>query len=115
VDDLDRLGVETLPSGVKSGVHYFHLSLPVEDGVDEARLNRQRRIEAIRETLRKRTFSHVLGSLDPYGAKLGVTNPPVGTRRGASPFVDFGHGGFEHPRALFVRPSEIVYVMGADG
>lgn len=107
VDDLDRLGIDTLPSGIRDGVHYFHLSPPMEEGTDESRLSRQRKVEAIRDSLRKRHFGG-----NALGVPDGTTNGS--SKRSASPFVDFAHGGFENPRALFVRPTEIVYVLGAE-
>jgi hypothetical protein len=130
VDDLDRLGVETLPAGARGGVHYFHLTPPNEDAMDEARLVRQRRIESIRETLRvgSRAYGAYnnavgMGSIDPLRmragstGKLSVPGAMAGgpTKRSVSPFMEYGQGfGFENPRALFVRPSEIVFVMGAE-
>ena len=112
VDDLHRLGVPTLPTGIKAGVHYFHLSPPADDPVDEARLARQRRIDKIRDSLKKRPFGLGLGLPDVYGGGNG--HGQSGNKRSASPYVDFGAGGFENPRALFVRPSDIVFVMGAE-
>ena len=41
-----------------------------------------------------------------------------GSKRSVSPFAiqEHGHGGagFENPKALFVRPHEVVFVLGAD-
>jgi hypothetical protein len=112
VDDLHRLGVPTLPTGTKGGIHYFHLTPPMDDSVDDARLARQRRIETIRDSLKKRPFGLGLGLPDTCGG--GAAHSQGSTKRSASPYVDFGAGGFENPRALFVRPSDIVYVMGAE-
>lgn len=110
VDDLDRLGVETLPSGVQSGIHYFHLTPPQEEYINENKISRRRKLEQIRETLRKTAKS--INSL--------TVDPQFGAKRAISPFMDFNMGGggythgFENPRAMFVRPSEIVFVMGAE-
>lgn len=107
VDDLDRLGIDTLASGAQDGIHYFHLSPPMDDEQDEARLARQRKVEIIRDSLRRRRFGN--GGLTVSDAIIHG-----GSKRSASPFVDFAHAGFENPRALFVRPTEIVYVLGAE-
>jgi len=101
-----------LPTGVKAGVHYFHLSTPTDDSIDEVRLARQRRIEAIRDSLKKRPSGLGLGLPDTYGGGNG--HGQGGNKRSGSPYVDFGASGFENPRALFVRPSDIVFVMGAE-
>ena len=99
VDDLGRFNVPTLPSGTMDGIHYFHLTPYSEpDEQREYREARQRRIEAIRLSLRRRTVSN--GNFDAH--------VPSG-----SPYIEPGLE-VDHPRALFVRPSEIVYVMGAE-
>lgn len=112
VDDLDRFGVETLPTGAKSGVRYFHFSPPDAPAGDEARSIRQRRISAIADSLSGR------GVRRPNGLGLAVNGnnslgPPADTRRAASPFVADWTAP-EKPRALFVRPSEVLFVMGAE-
>ena len=66
-------------------------------------------------------MSSGLGGLGGYGGlgamgyrgqqSLGVPPDPLNGR--LSPFPEV-HAGFENPRALFVRPSEIVYVVGAE-
>jgi len=111
VDDLDRLDIPTLPSGSQNGIHYFHLTQPSPEEVDSHRQARQRRIEAIREGLRREPSNITLGR-DQYNTGLGLM--AATTKRSASPYIEFGGQAFENPRALFVRPSEIVFVMGAE-
>jgi len=113
VDDLERFGVETLPTGAKDGVRYFYFTKPSTVATDsEAKARRQRRIAAIAESLptsRKRFNGHSLSGIG--GANSLV--PPKDPRRAASPFVaDWAPP--EKPRALFVRPHEVVFVMGAE-
>lgn len=101
VDDLERFGVETLPTGAKGGIRYFHFTKPATNSTDaDARTRRQRRIATIAESLppRRRFNGLGLAGLD---------------RRAVSPFVS-DWAAPENPRALFVRPSEIVFVMGAE-
>jgi hypothetical protein len=140
VEDYDRLGVETLPSGSKDGLHYFHKTDLLEFGHNpspaeqEVRHNRQRRIESIREGLKRKPNRNntAPGSGNSHLMGLGLGLPPVSggfghnqlgveglRKRSTSPFVgDWGIGsaftGFENPRVLFVRPSDVVFVIGAE-
>ena len=115
MDDLDRFDIPTLDSGSKDGIHYFHLTPPASEAVDEQRQSRQRRIEAIRESLRRKDSNTKLGVVGRDGFIHGLASGVgVTTKRSASPYVEFGGEGLEHPRALFVQPSEIVFVMGAE-
>jgi hypothetical protein len=79
--------------------------------MEEHRQNRQRRIEAIRESLRRKESNSTLGvpSRDGFASANGGM-----IKRSTSPYVDFGGQGFENPRALFVRPGEIIFVNGAE-
>ncbi|RXK42234.1 hypothetical protein M231_00592 [Tremella mesenterica] len=112
-DDLTKYEVSTLPSGAMDGIHYFSLSLPdLSNGMPESeRIARQRKIEIIREGLKRSKFSNV-GS----GSEIRGTNRGRG-KRSVSPFIGsngLGWEGFDNPRALFVRPNEVVFVMGAE-
>jgi hypothetical protein len=95
-EDLARFGVETLPAGSQGGYHYFDLTPPL---------------------IGKKTMG--------LGADLTLTNKERtsgrGTQRSVSPFLlPTGPGGgddwmvSEELRALFVRPREVVYVVGAE-
>jgi hypothetical protein len=118
VDDLERFGVETLSTGAKGGVRYFHFTKSATATTDQdAKNKRQRRIAAIAESLpsSRRRFNG-LGLAGP-GLGLGGNGhslaAPHDPRRAASPFVaDWAPP--EKPRALFVRPHEVVFVMGAE-
>jgi hypothetical protein len=154
VEDLDRFGVDTLPAGSQAGVHYFHLTHtdPVQTEQDarteaeyEIRAARQRKVETIREGIRKaggRTQAATAGAGAGVGLGLGLggglgggivggggtgglggmggeRGSGRGSKRSASPFVSPAQGqgewvGKEGLRALFVRPSEVVYVVGAE-
>ena len=108
VEDLDRFEVDTLPSGAKEGIHYFHLS-PAKSHPDvEAKLARQRRLDAIRESMSRKS-SKLFG----LGLGLGRPQETRTTKRSVSPFAQ-DWNGFERPRALFVRPSEVVFILGAE-
>ena len=108
VEDLERFGVDTLPTGASGGTHYFHLTLPTESPDLDAKAVRQRRIDAIREGLSKK-------SAKLFGLGLGIGRPgdPRPSKRSVSPFVQ-DWGTIDRPRALFVRPSEVVFIMGAE-
>lgn len=152
VEDLDRFGVNTFPAGSQDGIHYFHLTssssttssdstLRVSESEYDQRLARQRKIELIREGLKKSNTGYTpksngvgLGMMPMInGLGLGLASSIGGergsgrgtTRRSISPFVGpggvgpgGGNGvdwvGTEGLRALFVRPSEVVYVVGAE-
>ena len=122
----------TLPSGVKADTHYFHFTSPDpsslgSDGEQEAtheqRIMRQRRIEQIRMGLRERKISAAGGragtTAKARNGSLGVgyAGTAGGVSRATSPYaghasgVDWVSGEM---RALFVRPSEVVYVVGAE-
>ncbi|ORX34351.1 hypothetical protein BD324DRAFT_583444 [Kockovaella imperatae] len=121
-EELDRFNVSTLDSGSLDGIHYFHLSSQEGNMEDvDVRLARQRRIEVIREGL-ERPVGLGLGTIGRHRAAglpapgtfgLGVDN--LGTKRSKSPtpFTD-GFGTIVNPRVLFVRPSEVVFVLGAE-
>lgn len=149
VEDLARLGVSTLPSGSKDGIHYFYLSQPNQDvsngdehGVgskyDELlRNDRQRKVEAVRDRIGgtlKNGFSGrgntglglglgfggggVTSGLGPGLQIPGRGGSSRGAKRSISPypsdiFGSLGTAGMENPRAMFVRPSEVVFVLGA--
>lgn len=123
-EDLDRFGVVTLPSGSKEGVHYFHLTPPQSDTHTHAladadvRAARQRQLERIREGLGNKSKLVGLGlglGLSPAIGASGMGLHPASAtmKRSASPFVG-DWAPVEAPRALFVRPSEVVYVLGAE-
>jgi len=100
--------VDTLPSGSKEGVHYFHLS-PSEDLHNlDAKAARQRRLDVIREGMPKRS-----AKLFGLGLGLGRPQEPRVPKRSISPSMQ-DWGGIERPRALFVRPSEVVFILGAE-
>jgi hypothetical protein len=116
VDDLERLGVETLPTGAKDGIRYFHFTkrpagYPASGAPDAERARRQRRITAIAESLPSPRKRYATG----LGLGLGpsLAPPSADARRAASPFAA-DWAPLERPRALFVRPSEVVFVMGAE-
>jgi hypothetical protein len=143
-EDLDRFGIDTFPAGSRNGVHYFHLTQkdPVQTVYEakaeaeyESRIARQRKIEVIKEGLERVREKSVSGlaptlkkatglELDLSRGLGGESGFPRGTSRSMSPFV--GPGGTGHLqggadwlgvaglRALFVRPSEVVYVVGAE-
>lgn len=108
VEDLDRFGIETLPTGARNGVRYFHFTVPSTPApgpeARQAREMRLRRIGSIADSLPRRRL----------GA-LGLSNPST---RSASPFGGSSYAAEwvapEKPRALFVRPEEVLFVMGAD-
>ena len=108
VEDLDRFGVDTLPTGSKEGVHYFHMTTPEEPPDLVARSARQRRIDDIRKGIAKR-------SAKLFGLGLGLGRPGESRipKRSISPLAQ-DWGGIERPRALFVRPSEVVFILGAE-
>jgi hypothetical protein len=123
-EDLERFGVPTLASGAKEGVHYFHLTpTALDEGVNmDAKASRLRQIDRIREGLGKpsRLLGLGLGLANGgHGLGLGLPIPTGlggergGTKRSASPFVG-DWTPVERPRALFVRPSEVVFIMGAE-
>lgn len=135
--------MSTLPNGSKDGIHYFHLTQktesPMLNGEKEhngtVRSARQRKVEVIRESLAgngtgRSRFGSPMGFATPRGqgqypdglglglamALGGRGGSDRGIRRSVSPLV-MGMdlvGGFEQPRALFVRPSEVVFVLGAE-
>jgi hypothetical protein len=122
-EDLDRFGVVTLPSGSKEGVHYFHLTPPQSDTYTladaDVRAARQRQLERIREGLGKKSKLVGLGLGLGLGLGPGIgaggmgLHPSSAAMRSASPFVA-EWAPVEGPRALFVRPSEVVFVLGAE-
>jgi hypothetical protein len=56
-----------------------------------------------------------LGLPHSYDMGYGGSNGNV-SKRSISPFPiqENGSGGFENPKALFVRPHEVVFVLGAE-
>lgn len=123
-------------------MHYFHLTQtdPVQTTYEaraeaefDARTARQRKIETIRDGLRKGGGGPA-GKSVGLGLGLGFGLPPTSTgigergqsrrggKRSISPFVPGAQGGAagsdwvgsQGLRALFVRPSEVVYVVGAE-
>jgi hypothetical protein len=123
VDEMGKLDLQTLPNGSKDGIHYFHLGQPSSDDDQELesqsqshRDTRQRRVDAVRERIGN-ARSRLRGQADLGGLGLGFPGrggSARGAKRSLSPYMlNGGHGVPESPRALFVRPSEIVYVMGA--
>lgn len=122
VDDLERLGVETLPTGARDGVRYFHftapaaLSTPGDQNHPDKRALRQRRIANIAESLPGRQGRSNIRqpSIAALALGGGLAPPPADPRRASSPFAASEWAAPERPRALFVRPSEVVFVMGAD-
>ena len=135
VDDPARLGLPALPSGSKDGIHYFHLAKPSSqysdnhdpDHEDMVRNIRQRKIEAVRERLggaRNGRYGSSTESRGQLGSGLGLGIPGRrgsgrGAKRSISPYPSdmlgsgAGGGGMENPRAMFVRPNEVVFVLGA--
>lgn len=138
MDDPARLGVSTLPHGSKNGIHYFHLGqVPSHDDDEKSgaaheveRNRRHRKVDAVRERLAngKSRF----GATKGFGSRanlfadlgLGVGVPGRGgsgrgMKRSLSPYPGGSAGEtsqgkkMDNPRALFVRPSEIVFVLGA--
>lgn len=91
VDDLDRLGVETLPSGAVDGIRYFHFT-PTTTPEDKARA---------------RKVALMDGSKG-LGLGLGLSS------RSASPYPAQDWTPPDQPRALFVRPSQVLFVLGAE-
>jgi hypothetical protein len=116
-DDLDRFGVHTLATGVRDGIHYFHLSPPAFVA-DINRTARQRKLDLIRQSLGKRASVFIGNTaIHPKGMGMGLGVPPSdrgGSKRSISPFAGEHAAGFDRPRALFVRPHEVVFVLGAE-
>jgi len=113
-DDLDRFGVKTLDTGSKDGTHYFQLSAP-PFVPDSNRTARQRKLDLIRQSLGKRA-SVFIGNTSHSGLGIPKFNGQItGTKRSISPFAgEQAAGHFERPRALFIRPHEVVFVLGAE-
>lgn len=114
----DRPGLKTYPQGTKDGVYYFHVTPPEEsDDMTDVRLARQRRVEVIRESLTAARGTRTRGSMT---ADMAKTSSGAGSKRSASPFVPGVAGAGEWMardkdlRAMFVRPCEVVYVLGAE-
>lgn len=133
MDDLStRFGIATLPSGFKSGIHYFHVGTPDQTRPSpyelDRKIARRRQIERIRDSLaqeRRERYASAASATaaagSAYGLGLGLPSPvalgfdrDVGFQRSSSPYPVDRHSGYEHPRALFVRPSEVVFVIGAE-
>lgn len=134
-EDLDRFGVPTLLTGSRDGYHYFHLSRsdPLQTSFEaqaeaemEIRQVRQRKIDTIREGLKRPKLyglglgRDMIGGTALDGSGMGIRDTGM-VKRSTSPFpggMGVGGGGDwigqEGLRVLFVRPSEIVYVVGAD-
>ena len=111
-DDLDRFGVNTLDTGCKDGIHYFHLSAPPLVP-DTNRSARQRKLDLIRQSLGKRA-SVFIGNTST-GLGIPKYNGTTGGKGRTSPFAgEHATGHFERPRALFIRPHEVVFVLGAE-
>lgn len=77
---------------------------------------RQRKLDLIRQSLGKRASVFITG---PTNIGLGVPTSREmgmgGAKRSVSPYaMEHGSGGFENPRALFVRPHEVVFVLGSE-
>lgn len=131
-EDLSaRFGITTLPSGSRGDVHYFHVG-----AADQARpspyeldrkIARRRQIDRIRDSLaqerreRYASAASTSASGSSYGLGLGLPSPvtlgfdrDLGPQRSTSPFPVDREVGFVQPRALFVRPSEVVFVIGAE-
>lgn len=117
-DDLDRFGVPTMPTGALDGIHYFHLTRPTPTP-ETNKAARQRKLDLIRQSLGKRASVFITNS-GPPSIGLGIPGPQSGmnggSKRSLSPFTGEHGSGilFEHPRALFVRPHEVVFVLGAE-
>ena len=88
-------------------------------------MNRQRHIDQIRENMGKSSIMGLglgmtHGAVNGYrgfGSHLEGGASGRGPKRSMSPslMTDWGMGsGIENPRVLFVRPSEVVYVIGAE-
>ena len=97
-----------------------------QDVQHEQRVQRQRKIEQIRMGLREHKGSKAgHGGMKPktrngsLGVGMGYPGQGAGMAgsRATSPFVNHQAGGewlSRDMRALFVRPSEVVYVVGAE-
>lgn len=114
VDDLERLGVDTLPTGARDGVRYFHFTPPPpESGSSAERAERARKLALIAEEMAREGRGE---PLRPRPARVPSNQLGLGGLglRAASPFAVPDWGPPERPRALFVRPSEVLFVMGSD-
>ncbi|BEI95000.1 uncharacterized protein CcaverHIS019_0705810 [Cutaneotrichosporon cavernicola] len=94
-----ELGMDTLPTGAIDGIRYFHFTPPPDVPGDNDKGDRLRRIAMIADELRR--------TPNQNQNKLGL-----GLMRSASPF-SITDGGPERPRAMFVRPSDVLFVMGS--
>ena len=128
-EGMGKYDVPTLPSGSVTGTHYFSVSPLVNDEPADLdiKMARQRKVEMIQEGLKKKSKFSGIG-LGLGGVGLSPSSRPAGMAAGlrggrsVSPFVGPGGGAnanewgprFENPRAMFVRPSEVVFVMGAE-
>ena len=108
-----------MPTGALDGIHYFHLSRPTH-APDTNKVARQRKLDLIRQSLGKRASVFITNS-GPPSIGLGIPGQPStinggGSKRSISPFAaEHGSGIlFEQPRALFVRPHEVVFILGAE-
>lgn len=114
VEDLDRLGVDTLPSGARDGVRYFHFTPPPTDsGSNAERAERARKLALIADEMAREARGE---PVRPRPARVASNQLGLGGlgMRAASPFAVPDWGPPERPRALFVRPSEVLFVMGSD-
>ena len=109
MEDLERFGVDTLPTGSDGGVHYFHISPPELPSDSNAAAARQTRLDTIRDRM-PRKASRLYG----LGLGLGRPQEALVSKRSVSPFALAQVWiGIERPRALFVRPSEVVFILDA--
>ncbi|KAK4684302.1 hypothetical protein P7C73_g5884, partial [Tremellales sp. Uapishka_1] len=111
VEDLERFEIETLPFGSRDGVHYFHFTVnppTVDEDEQEARLLRQRKIDLMKMNANEG------GARKKAKLSLGL-GLETERKRSNSPFVGGEvSAGMENPRALFVRPQEVVFILGAE-
>ena len=104
--------MNTLATGSKDGTHYFHLS-PPPFVPDANRTARQRKLDLIRQSLGKR--ASVFTGNTSSGLGIPKFHGGPGMKRRTSPFAgEHAAGHFERPRALFIRPHEVVFVLGAE-
>jgi hypothetical protein len=106
-----ELGVDTLPAPVIDNTRYFHFTPPPEAPADKG--ERARRIALIADELARRAAGESPRPRPRASNQLGLGGLGVLGVRAASPFA-MPEGGPERPRALFVRPAEVLFVMGSE-
>ncbi|CAK9782341.1 unnamed protein product [Cutaneotrichosporon oleaginosum] len=115
LEDREK-GFDTLPAPVIDGLRYFHFTPPlVEDKAEKA--ERARRIALIADELARRSAGESPRARPRAPNQLGLGGLGLGiggVARAASPFAMPNGAGPEHPRAMFVRPAQVLFVMGSE-